>query len=80
MSDLNTIFAQNLRRYREENGFTQLDLANQAGLTVRRIAKLEKAQGSPRILTIDALADALGVTVIQLLAIHENKTPPPDAR
>lgn len=76
MPDLNTIFAQNLRRYREESGFTQLDLANQVGLTVRRIAKLEKAQGSPRILTIDALADALGVTVVQLLAVQETKNPP----
>lgn len=80
MPNFNTIFAQNLRRYREDKGFTQLDLANRAGVTTRRIANLEKAQGSPRILTIDALADALGVTVVQLLAMQDRKAPPPEGQ
>jgi transcriptional regulator with XRE-family HTH domain len=66
MLDLHATLADNLRKCRIEKGLSQTDLAERTGLRTRRIVNLEKARGSPRVSTIEALARALGVDPAEL--------------
>jgi transcriptional regulator with XRE-family HTH domain len=77
---LTQTFAENLRSYRRAIGISQLDLAKKAGLSWRYIGVLERAVRCPTLDTADALANALGVTLVQLLEFQKEKAPPSDAR
>lgn len=54
-------FRENLVRLRKEAGLSQDDLARKAGLTHNYIWMLENGERQPKIDTIAALADALGL-------------------
>jgi transcriptional regulator with XRE-family HTH domain len=71
MIEINSVFAENLRRYRREKGFTQLALADHAGLSESYVGRLERAGSSPRLQTIGALAVALGVKPMLLLMMPD---------
>jgi DNA-binding XRE family transcriptional regulator len=55
------VFAANLRRYREQAGISQHDLAVLAGLHRTEISLLERSLRSPRLETIVVLSTALGL-------------------
>lgn len=57
-----TGFAQQLKRLRAAAGLSQHQLANQAGMNIGGITKLEGGQREPSWATVLALASALGVT------------------
>lgn len=59
-------FGQRLRELRESAGWTQVQLAERAGLHPQGIVKLERGEREPSFATALALADALGVTCIDL--------------
>lgn len=65
-------FGSLLREFRSRAGLTQERLAERSGLGVRTVRGLETGErGDPRIGTVEALADALGLTAaerIELLA------------
>jgi DNA-binding SARP family transcriptional activator/tetratricopeptide (TPR) repeat protein len=66
---------QLLQRHRQRAGLTQRDLADRSGVSVRTIGHLEQDRvRRPRTRSLDALAEALGVTSRALLA-----TPDPPA-
>jgi transcriptional regulator with XRE-family HTH domain len=54
-------FADNLRRLREERGWTQEQLADAAGLHLNHVSKLENCHREPKVRTISKLAKGLGV-------------------
>ena len=56
------IFAANVRRLREERGWTQEELADAADLHLDHISKIENRRREPRVRTISKLAKGLGVT------------------
>lgn len=56
-----------VRRHRRARGWTQLRLAEQAGLSLRFLAQLEAGRGNISITRLAQLADALGCPVTQLL-------------
>lgn len=58
--------ASTLREHRDRLGLTQKQLARMTGLTERTIRLLENGERTPRLSTARALADALGVSVIEL--------------
>jgi transcriptional regulator with XRE-family HTH domain len=59
---------KNLKRYREAKGWTQEQLAHEAGLVVATVNRVERgANESPTMTTLKALADALGVKVESLV-------------
>ena len=61
-------FVGNLKRLRESKGLSQAQLAEAAGLNRVYLAKLESgAMTNPSLDTMDRLAIALGVSVIDLL-------------
>jgi transcriptional regulator with XRE-family HTH domain len=58
-----------VRAARQRAGLTQQDLAVRAGLAIRTVARIEAGEGSgePYLSTLTAIADALGVPVIDLV-------------
>ncbi|RYG20555.1 ImmA/IrrE family metallo-endopeptidase [bacterium] len=58
----------NLLRLRTACGFTQVEMADRAGLSRMGYRKLEAGESSPKPETLDALAHALDATVAELIA------------
>ena len=57
-----------IRRLREERKMTQLQLAGKLGVTDKAISKWETGRGYPDIALVESLAEALGVSVIELFS------------
>jgi transcriptional regulator with XRE-family HTH domain len=62
------LLGRNLAIARQRRGFSQGALAERAGITRDAVHKIEMGLRSPRIGTLLALADALGVGLGDLLA------------
>jgi transcriptional regulator with XRE-family HTH domain len=60
------VFGENLRGLREQRGLSQEGLAEVANLHRNEIGVLERGQGSPGLLTLLVLADALEVPLTGL--------------
>ena len=60
-------FNERLKSYREEKGFTQVQLAKESGLTARMIQMYERGTSKPRYEAAEKLAKALNVPVTELL-------------
>jgi transcriptional regulator with XRE-family HTH domain len=65
-------FAERLKRLREAAGLSQPELAERAGMNRFGVAKLEQGVREPSWATVQALAAALGVTVLDFA----DDTPP----
>jgi transcriptional regulator with XRE-family HTH domain len=55
-----------IRQLREKRGLTQERLAQDAGVTTGTVSLLERGQSNPAWGTVDALANALGVSLSEL--------------
>jgi transcriptional regulator with XRE-family HTH domain len=58
---------ESLRQIREERGLSQRELAARAGVVKSTIYEAEAGRHIPRIQTLEKLADALGVSIVDLL-------------
>jgi len=67
------IFAQNLKRIRIDKGLSQDELGAQCGLTRNYIGNIERQENSPSLHSMEAVADALGVSLLELLAQSDQK-------
>ena len=56
-----------IAQVRKERGLTQLELAQKINVTDKAVSKWERGVGFPDIKIIDALAEALGVSVSELM-------------
>lgn len=56
-----------IKAWREHLGFTQADLAGKAGLAQPALARIERTDSNPRKSTLIKLAQAMGITVEQLI-------------
>ena len=65
------VFGERLRRVRAWRGYSQETLALQAGLTRSYVARLEGGRISPGLLRVWDLAEALGVSLPELLGEEE---------
>ncbi|MCW3056431.1 MAG: DNA-binding protein [Solirubrobacterales bacterium] len=59
-------FAANLRRIREESGFSQEKLALESGLSMGHVSKIDRGDCEPGVRTVSKLARGLGVSVAAL--------------
>jgi len=67
VKELSTI-AKNIKKYRDKLGVSQDKLSKLAGVTLHTIAKIETGSTpDPRIETLRKIADALGVSVDDLI-------------
>ena len=62
------ITASAIKNLREKKGITQLQLAEQIGVSDKTVSKWETAKGLPDISLIEPLAKALGVSVMELMS------------
>ena len=56
-----------LRHIREQHGVSQRVLAKAAGITQAALFRLESGETDPRLSTLRAIAEALGVTVAEII-------------
>lgn len=63
---LEPIIAQQVRRYRNEQGISAADLAARTGLSKAMISKIESATTSCSLTTLQRLADGFGIPVTAL--------------
>ena len=66
--EIEELFRRNLRQLREENGFSQRDLARRLGICSSYICDFEKGRRSPTIRTLAPLAEVLGVSPSALVS------------
>lgn len=64
----NYITGSTIKRLREAKGLTQLQLADEIGVSSKAVSKWETAKGMPDITLIEPLAKALGVSVAELMS------------
>jgi len=57
-----------VRRLRSEQDLSQEELAERCGLTRNHIGTIERCEHSPRLKTMEAIADAFDVNLLELLA------------
>jgi transcriptional regulator with XRE-family HTH domain len=67
-SDVLTHVGANLRRHRGAAGLSQAALADRSGVSRRTIIKLEAGEANISLSGLDRLAEALGVTFVDLVA------------
>ena len=65
--DMRCIVGQNVRKFREELGFSQEDLAFEAELHRTHVSGIECGVRNPTVLTVAQLAKALKVQLYELL-------------
>ena len=75
-------FGQRLARLRKARGFTQTELGDVLGVSQRVITYYERETGRPPAHLLSRLADALNLSVDELVGHQplEEKPPPPDPR
>ena len=61
------VTCQTIRELREQRGMTQAELAEQIGVSSKTVSKWETAKGLPDITLLLPLAQALGISVIELM-------------
>lgn len=62
------ITASTIKKLREQKNLTQLQLAEEIGVTAKAVSKWETAKGLPDISLIESLSRALGVSVMELIS------------
>lgn len=66
---MNTYVTGNtIRQLREERGLTQAELAEKLGVSSKTISKWETGKGLPDISLLQPLAEALGISLIELMS------------
>jgi transcriptional regulator with XRE-family HTH domain len=65
------VFAEQLRRLRLEQFFSQAELARRAGLHALTVTRLEAGRTAPTTRTVRALAQVLEVAPGELATAHE---------
>ena len=81
MGALREILATRVRLARQAKGWTQEELADRTGLSVRYIGQLERHQTSASVDVLEQIAGAFGVSPPELLApvkFQKKRRPPRD--
>jgi transcriptional regulator with XRE-family HTH domain len=68
LSILLKVLAQNIKKRRKELGYSQEHLAELAGMSHNFLARIEIASNSPSLSTLVHIAEALGMSVSELLS------------
>lgn len=65
--DMRKLVGRNFARLRNEKGMTQERVAELSGLSQQYLSGLERGQRNPTIITLYELAEALGVSHVELI-------------
>lgn len=61
------LLGKRIKGLRERFGVTQEQLAETAGISAKGLGELERGRGNPSLASLEGLANALGVTLSELL-------------
>jgi ribosome-binding protein aMBF1 (putative translation factor) len=70
----NTSVGEAIRRIRQEHGWTQAFLADQAGLSANYIARLERGELGPSLFVAHRICEALQIDLVALVGPSGNAT------
>ena len=62
-------FGDHLRNLRKARGLTQESLAQQCQMYAPYLGEIERGEKNPTLITLQKLADGLGISLLELLAI-----------
>jgi transcriptional regulator with XRE-family HTH domain len=65
--DMRKLVGRNLARLRREQGLTQEELEARSGFSQQYLSGLERGKRNPTVITIYELAQALGVSHMELM-------------
>ena len=66
--DMRKLVGRNVARIRREKGLTQEEVEARSGFSQQYLSGLERGQRNPTVVTVFELAQALGVSHLDLLA------------
>jgi len=69
---LRSILAENIRAFRKSHGISQEELADMCELHRTYIGSIEREERNVTLSTLEVLAEALGVSVTELLTSRAN--------
>jgi transcriptional regulator with XRE-family HTH domain len=69
--DIRAALRANLRKYRKESGYSQEELADEAGLHRTYISGVERGVRNPSVLVLEKIAKPLNIPAWKLL--HDGK-------
>lgn len=67
--DMRKLVGTNFARLRKERGLTQERLADRSGFSQQYLSDLERGRRNPTVITLYELAQALGVSHVDLVAL-----------
>lgn len=67
MRDWRAIFGKNVRKFRQQKGLTQEQLAFEAQIDLTYVGGIERGKRNPSLLVMARIADALGMALTKLL-------------
>jgi len=73
VTDLRGRLGARLRQLRHARRLTQEQLAERAGLSYKFVGEVERGLGNPTLTTLAALSQALGVGLVDLLALETDR-------
>ena len=72
--DMRKLVGRNFARLRRAKGLTQEDIEVRSGFSQQYLSGLERGKRNPTIVTLYELAQALGVSHIELVKVDEAET------
>lgn len=66
MDNVQIILGKRIQGLRKRHRLTQLQLAEKANLSLKHLGEIERGRGNPTLDSLNALADALAVTLSEL--------------
>ena len=66
--DMRALVGENFARLRREKGLTQEEVEARSGFSQQYLSDLERGKRNPTVITVYELAEALGVSYLDLLA------------
>ncbi|MBB1251731.1 helix-turn-helix domain-containing protein [Rhizobium sp. G21] len=68
--DMRKLVGRNFARLRREKGLTQEDVEARSGFSQQYLSDLERGKRNPSIVTLYEIAQALGVSHVELVTPH----------
>ena len=66
--DMKQLVGQNFARLRKQKGMTQEQVEERSGISQQYLSGLESGRRNPTVITLHHLAEALGVTPVDLIS------------
>ncbi|KAA2211215.1 helix-turn-helix domain-containing protein [Teichococcus oryzae] len=73
--DMRRLVGRNFARLRREKGLTQEQVEERSGLSQQYLSGLERGQRNPTVVTLFEVAQALGVTPVELIQPENDEGP-----